>query len=156
MIPHVEFHTELERQTYHGTPEQFEEFLKMFDTLSDFKQFEAHKQGSSAFIQCFKGCELIKNPVSVERGYGLTVASVEKYIVERYGKNNPKLFFITAGLFSTEYEKPWKFGSFIDLDGKNEDEDFQDGGQPRGDEEDAEIDGKFICFNVFDIDKAKL
>lgn len=161
MIPKLKFTPSKNKASYKGTDAEFKEFCTLFEKVDDFKKFPVYFDGTNCLISCFDGYEWHKHqPKLVDYGYGLTVKSIEKYIETNYGSSNSKNYLIEAGLMSFEYEKPWKQGSYVDLDGTKtgwQFEDFEDGRNGtmtiQGTEDDAEIEGQFITFSVYELNE---
>lgn len=65
-----------------------------------------------------------KEPDTIDYFYGLNTESLEKYINTKYGDDNPNVYVVEAHLLSMDHEKYWKFGTFVDLNGINTDDDF--------------------------------
>ena len=155
MLPKLEFDEERVHKDYLGTDEEFEQFKELLDTHEEFKKFDAYTNWANGLLYCFKGYEDWNQPMIVDYGYGLTCAAVEKYILDTYGDSNPDKFMVEIGLMSFDYEKPWKFGTYVDLDGNQTDHDFEE--YPEivqgnyGTEEDAEVEGHFIRYSIYDI-----
>ena len=114
---------------------------------------------SQYFLWCYKGLEKAYclnsevpscHDLPTDTGYGLTFDSIAKYLKDNYGDNNPEEYFITWEPIPMDYEKIYKCGSYVNLDGENTWDDFYYV-EPDFEnlEKKADIKGNFIAFNVF-------
>lgn len=128
---------------------------KLSIIISEFNNFgiPVHLHNSHSFLWCYRGLENMKcfneeypdfEDIPIDRGFGVTFKSIAKYLKNNY-VNDLEKYFITCYRTSTDYEKPWKLGSYINLDGENT-EDFI---CPIEDKKKADEIDYFICFNVF-------
>lgn len=153
MIPHLEVDKEHLRSCY-KSEQDYKDALEMHETASEFQKFDAYLYDADIWLALgsFKEYkDWNSQPRIVDYSYGLTVESVEKYILDNYGESNPDKFLVEVSLMSPEYEKPWKRGTYIDLDGNDTGRDWYDVIDDNYIKEHSEIDGKFIHFSVYDI-----
>ena len=154
MIPELIFDKEKNRVGYDGTDEEFEEFCELLDTYSDFS-FIAYRSGVNCLLSCFDGFEDWNQPSIIDYSYGLTFNSINNYIQKTYGDSNPNKYLIEVHLMSFDYEKPWKFGTYIDKDGNKTHKDYYEIDEYKEDIKTADIDGNFIAFSVYDLNNKK-
>ena len=108
-----------------------------------------YKNSAYQFLFCYKGLENADNALA-ECGYGLTFKSISKYLKEKFGETNFVDYFVTCYLRyeSTLNDRGDLWGDYINLKGEDTSMEFWDTTDTMGD---ADIEGAFICFNVFQL-----
>ena len=91
-------------------------------------------------------------PLPVDYGYGLTFTSLEKYLNDKYSNDNDE-YFIVAYTMPMDYEKYYKNGYFIDLDGINTGNDFWILSDANKLAKIAEIENTWIAYVVYKLKK---
>ena len=139
------------------TDEQDRNYMReKLNTLVEEFNIPVYFKGSEHFLYCFDGYEHITStPLSIDYGYGLTFKSLEKYLKDKYGDGNKGEYFIVAYTMSMDYEKYYKNGTFVDLNGKNTGEDFWY--QKNADDlaKKADIENYWIAYCVYDLTPLK-
>lgn len=74
---------------------------------------------------------------------------IDKYL-EKYKKDN-ETYIACLGVFSREYEKPWKHGYFIDKNGVQTGNDYWDYESTGKEDEEWEYDDYFVNFLIFKV-----
>jgi hypothetical protein len=115
----------------------------------DENDVHVYKNSAYQFLFCYKGLENADYALA-ERGYGLTFKSISKYLKENFGKDTFGKYFITCHLQyeSTLRHKDDMEGNYINLKGEDTSMDFW---STTDNIDNADIEGAFICFNVFQL-----
>ena len=153
-------------EKYELNEDAFKEFKNVYDAdiqylkwklsiiISEFNDLgiPVYFHNSNSFLWCYRGLENMKcfneeypdfENIPIDFGFGVTFESIAKYLKENY-VNDLEKYFITCYRAPLDYEKPWKLGSYINLDGEN----TEDCICPIEDIKKADEDF-FISFNVF-------
>lgn len=123
--------------------------------VEDFKQVQVFYHGVEFFSCCFKGHHQnieVGNLKVVKYGYALTAESIEKYLLENYADDENE-YLVEVDLMSMDYEKYYKNGCFVDLDGNYTHRDFYDLDDCDELEKKAQFENNWIMFRIFDINK---
>lgn len=121
MIPKLKLNLE------NWKPELRENLKKTLDIniiINGNKDLIAHKINTNCHIQCYYGCENV-TAILDEYGYADTEAAIEKYL-KQYMDDPEHNYLIEVGLMRKDYEKYYKYGSYINADGVDTGEDFYD------------------------------
>lgn len=128
---------------------------RILNPLSDFKQIQVFGPHVEFFSCCFKGHHQnthTGNLKMVKYGYALTVESIEKFLLENYADDENE-YLVEADLMSMDYEKYYKNGRFVDLEGNYTGRDFYQLDDCDELEKKAQFENNWIHFCIYDINR---
>jgi len=111
----------------------------------------AYLQNTNIYVALgiFKGYEDIRvQPKLEDYGYALTGEAIKKYVLSNFGDSDPTEYMLEISVMPFDYEKYYKNGSYIDLDGNDTGNDFFDQPDYKELEKKAELPGYWISFTV--------
>jgi hypothetical protein len=131
-----------------------ENIRKKLSTLIEEFDIPVYCEGTEYFLNCFKGYENAPSvTIPEDYGYGLTFKALNKYLKNHYGEYNRNEYIITVGMIPIDYDKIYKCGEYIDLNGNNTGDDYYntpdfDPSNPN-DSSKADIENNFLSYQVF-------
>lgn len=153
MLPELEIDIERVKKDYPQKEDQenITETLQKFDNFTSIPVFPVMAE---YFANYFIGHENIDSDLEiVDYKYGLTIESIEKYITNEYSDDADE-YLIVGTIMSMDYEKYYKNGTFVDLDGNATYEDFYDIKNWEELKKKADFGNHWIRFTVYNLNKS--
>lgn len=149
MIPHLTFDREAAKKAWPDyTEEQIDNDIAKYAVavnLSEHYDVEAHVSD-----ECFGNLGIYKEikklkTSPLEYGYASTQDALAKYL-SKYGEGPDKKYYIYAHMLSMDYEKYYKFGSYINNDGVNTGDDYD-----WDSDDEQQFENEWIAFCVYEV-----
>lgn len=150
MIPNLTFDREAARKNWSDYDDKEIDDIEKYSVavqLTEDCTFEVHVSDNNwVDMGIYKEFKKTKRE-SVEYGYCSTQAAMAKYL-QKYADDPDKNYYIYAHMLSMDNEKYYKFGSYINNDGVNTEDDYD-----WDNEEEQQFENEWIAFSVYELEK---